>query len=63
MKVMEMVLELLTSIKIQYFFMHEEGTIDAVFIYGRLQEWHHANGNNVFFLDLQNCFTEYYGRR
>ena len=49
MKVVEGVLEqrlprIATVYKMQFGFMHERGTIDAVFILRRLQEEYHAKG-------------------
>ena len=38
----------MTVDEMQFGFMLERGTIDAVFILRRLQEEYHANGQNLF---------------
>ena len=63
MKVVERVLEkrlctIVTVDEMQFDFMPERGTIDAVFILRRLQEEYHAKGKklNMCFVDLENAF-------
>ena len=44
-------------------FMHERGTIDAVFILRMLQEEYHAGEKKLYmcFVDLVKTFAEYQG--
>ena len=42
--------------EMQFGFMPERGTIDAVFILRRLQEEYHAKGKTLCFVDLEKAF-------
>ena len=64
MKVVERVLEkrpdrIVTVDEMQYDFMHESGTLDAVFILRRLQEEYHAYGKMLYMCveDLEKAFV------
>ena len=47
----------------QFGFMPERGTIDAVFILRRMQEEYHVNGNVACFLwTKRKLLTEYQGK-
>ena len=63
MKVVERVLEkrprrIVSVDEIQFGFMTERGTVDAVFILRRMQSRHHAKGKKLYmcFMDLENAF-------
>ena len=63
MKVVERVLEktlhcMLSIDEMQFGFMHERGTIDAVFILRRMQEEYQAKGKKLYmyFVDLEKAF-------
>ena len=59
MKVVERVLHgIVTVDEMQFGFMLERGTIDAVFILRRMQEEYHAKGKKfcMFFVDLEKAF-------
>ena len=50
--------------EMQFGFMPERGTIDAVFILRMLQEEYHAKGKMLYmcFVDLEKLLTEYQGK-
>ena len=52
---------IVTVDEMQFGFMPERGTIDAVFILSRLQEEHHAKGRKLYmcFVELEKTLTEY----
>ena len=63
MKVMERILEkrfygIVTVNEMQFDLMPVNGTIDAVFIIGSLQEKYHAKGKKLYmcFVDLEKAF-------
>ena len=48
----------------QFGFMPERGTIDAVFILRRMQEEYHTKGKKLYvcFVGLEKAFAEYRGK-
>ena len=58
-RVLEKTLHCMLSIdEMQFGFMHERGTIDAVFILRRMQEEYQAKGKKLYmyFVDLEKAF-------
>ena len=68
MKVVEKVLEkrlcrIVTVVEMQFGFMPERGTIDAVFILRRLQEEYHVKGKVLCFVNLEKAFHRVHRKR
>ena len=54
----------MTADKMQFCSMPERGTIDAVFIFRRMQDEHHAEGKKLYmcFVDLEKTLNRVLGQ-